>query len=156
MERCHRPRTLEPRVDGVVEPVNFVPDQYVDSMLLLKIKPDEHGAIARYKARLVAKGYTQVEGRDYQETWAPTCRPKTLRCLLVAADVHNMVVHHIDIDCAFLNAALKEELYIRLPPDVGLHRFARLRPTSPGVKTPLTSSFVRAVTSISSTYTIRD
>jgi hypothetical protein len=35
---------------------------------------DEHGVVTRNKARVVAKGYSQVEGLDFNETYAPVAR----------------------------------------------------------------------------------
>jgi hypothetical protein len=48
-------------------------------------KQDEHGVVIRNKARLVAKGYSQVEGLDFDETYAPVARPKSIQILLAYA-----------------------------------------------------------------------
>jgi hypothetical protein len=48
-------------------------------------KQDEHGVVTRNKARLVAKGYSQVEGLDFNETYAPVARLESIRILLAYA-----------------------------------------------------------------------
>ena len=46
-------------------------------------KQDEDGQVVRNKARLAAQGYTQVEGMDYGETYAPVARLESIHILLV-------------------------------------------------------------------------
>ena len=52
---------------------------------IYKIKHHSDESIERYKARLVSKGFTQLEGVDYQDTFSPTSKIITVRCLLPLA-----------------------------------------------------------------------
>ncbi len=53
-------------------------------------KQDEHGQVVRNKARLVAQGYTQVEGIDFDETFAPVARLEAICILLAYAKYLNL------------------------------------------------------------------
>ena len=89
------------------------------SRLVFNVKRDGHGHLDKYKARLVAKGFKQVPGRDYDEVFAPTAQHVTLRLLLAHASAHDLEVDQLDVKTAFLNGDLNEEVYIKLPPELG-------------------------------------
>ena len=80
------------------------------------VKVDKKDRIMKYKARLVAQGYSQVEGIDYNDTFAPTMHIKTLRVLLALAARHKYNVQQYDVSTAFLHATLSETAYVRQPP----------------------------------------
>jgi hypothetical protein len=82
---------------------------------VLKIKRGPSGEIERYKARYVARGFTQVEGVDFFDTWAPVGSYATLRVLFSVAAVEDLEMRHIDIQCAFLNGVIEGDVYVEQP-----------------------------------------
>jgi hypothetical protein len=78
-------------------------------------KQDENGVVTKNKARLVAKEYTQVEGLDFGETYAPVARLEAIRIPLAFATHHNLKLHQMDVKSEFLNGPISEEVYVEQP-----------------------------------------
>ncbi|GJV63631.1 putative ribonuclease H-like domain-containing protein [Tanacetum coccineum] len=78
-------------------------------------KKDERGIVVRNKARLVAQGYTQEEGIDYDEVFAPVARIEAIRLFLAYASFMGFIVYQMDVKSAFLYGSIKEEVYVCQP-----------------------------------------
>jgi hypothetical protein len=91
------------------------------SKWVFKTKKNAKGEVIRHKARLVARGFTQEKGIDYNETFAPTLRSKTMRLLFaLAARQRHTHTDHLDIKTAFLNATVAERVYMQAPEGVNV------------------------------------
>ncbi|KAI4312035.1 hypothetical protein MLD38_036891 [Melastoma candidum] len=64
----------------------------------------------------MAKGYSQSEGIDYDETYAPVVHLKAIRLLLAYACHNDFKLFQMDVKSAFLNGEIKEEVYVDQPP----------------------------------------
>nr|GFA18214.1 retrovirus-related Pol polyprotein from transposon TNT 1-94 [Tanacetum cinerariifolium] len=82
---------------------------------IFKNKKDESSLVIRNKARLVAVGYSQQEGIDYDETFAPVARIEAIRLFLAYAAHKDFTVYQMDVKTTFLNEILKEEVYVGQP-----------------------------------------
>jgi hypothetical protein len=80
-----------------------------------KNKEGEKGEVVRNKSRLVAQGFSQKEGIDYEETFAPVARLEAIRILLAFSVAKGFKLHQMDLKSAFLNGVLEEEVYVRQP-----------------------------------------
>lgn len=88
----------------------------VSGKWVLKIKRGPTGEIERYKARYVAGRFTQGEGVDCFETWAPVESYATQRVVCSIAAEEDLEMKHVDIQCAFLNGRLEERAFVSPPP----------------------------------------
>ncbi|GJT76723.1 ribonuclease H-like domain-containing protein [Tanacetum coccineum] len=88
----------------------------IDTKWVYRNKKDERGNVIRNKARLVTQGYTQEEGIDYDEVFAPVARIKAIRLFLAYASFKDFVVYQMDVKSAFMYGKIEEEVYVYQPP----------------------------------------
>lgn len=98
-----------------------------------KVTPGEPD---QYKARLVARGFTQRQGIDYMETYAPVVRYESICMLLAMAAAENLDILQFDVKTAFLYGTLEEDIWIQLPegPWSEEKRVVKLRKSLYGLK----------------------
>ena len=84
----------------------------IDTKWIFKNKTNEDGEVVRSKSRLVAQGCTQVEGVDFDESFAPIARLESIRILLFIACIMKFKLYQMDVKSAFLNRILNEEMFI--------------------------------------------
>ncbi|KAL8108993.1 hypothetical protein AgCh_025187 [Apium graveolens] len=99
-DRSHNP-------NAIIRDPNIVPAPNNRSVIgtkwVFRNKTDENGVVTRNKSRLVAKGYSQEEGIDYDETFAPVARLEAIRIFLAFAAHSNFKVYRMDVKSSFLN-----------------------------------------------------
>ena len=61
------------------------------------------------------KGYSQVQGLDYNETFASVARMGSIRLVLAITASKRWEVHHMDVKSAFLHGDLEEKIYMKQP-----------------------------------------
>ena len=77
---------------------------------VFKVKTD-----GRYRARLVALGYRQIPGIDFTDLHTPVMSEVTFRILLLMKMSYEWHMTKVDIEKAFLDSPLDEDLYIKVP-----------------------------------------
>lgn len=111
------------------------PDSFLRTLWVFKTKPATLSTGERKKARLCIQGFSQVEGEDYGDTFAPTGKFTTLLVLLMFGIDKQLPIRQFDVKSAFLYAPLKETLFIKTPE--GSNRkapFLRLKKSLYGLK----------------------
>lgn len=82
---------------------------------VFRVKENVDGSLNKYKARLVAKGFHQQQGQGFNETFSLVIKPVTIRTILKMALSCKWDLHQIDVNNAFLNGTLEEEVYMTQP-----------------------------------------
>jgi hypothetical protein len=80
---------------------------------VFKNKHGEDGEVMRNKDRLVTQWYSQVEGLDFGETFAPVAHLEAIRILLAFATSKGFKLYQMDVKSAFLNGVIQKEVYVR-------------------------------------------
>jgi hypothetical protein len=70
----------------------------------------------RNKTRLVAQGYSQVEGLDFRESFAPVAHLEAIRILLPFVESKGFKLYQMNVKNTFLNGVIHEQVYVRQPP----------------------------------------
>ena len=91
------------------------PVKIVGNKWIFRIKYNSDGSISRYKARLIAKGFHQTYGIDYSETFSPVVKASTVRVILSLAVTNYWIIRQVDVNNAFLNGILVEDVYMAQP-----------------------------------------
>jgi hypothetical protein len=84
----------------------------VTSKWIYKIKHATDGSVEKYKAIFVARGFSQVEGIDYEQTFAPIARYTFIRTIIALGASMGWKLHQIDVKTTFLHGEIEEEVYI--------------------------------------------
>ncbi|GJT28815.1 retrotransposon protein, putative, ty1-copia subclass [Tanacetum coccineum] len=87
----------------------------VGSKWIFKKNTDMDGKVHTFKARLVAKGYTQTYSVDYGETFSHVADIRAIRILLAIAVYYDYEIWQMDVNTAFLNDHLSEDVYMVQP-----------------------------------------
>jgi hypothetical protein len=93
----------------------------VTSKWLYKIKHATDGSVEKFKARFVARGFSQKEGIDYDEIFAPVSRYTSIRIIISLASVFDWKLHQMNVKTAFLNGEVEQEVYIEQPEGFVIH-----------------------------------
>ena len=88
----------------------------VGSKWVFRVKHGADGSIQKHKACIVTQGFTQVKGINLDQTFAPVAKFSSLCTIFALAAKCNLEVHQMDVKATYLNANLKEEIYMEAPP----------------------------------------
>ena len=80
----------------------------VGSRWIYKVKQVVDGSVEKYKARFVARVFSQIEGIDYEETFAPVARYSSIRSILSLSTQMGWRIHQMDVKTKFLNGIIEK------------------------------------------------
>ena len=105
--------------------LGFVPIQkvkpVVSSKWIFKTKHSSDDSIEKFKAGFVKRRFSQKEGIDYEENFAPIARYTSIRTVFSKVAKMKSKLHQMDVKTNFLNGVIEEELYIEQPQGFETH-----------------------------------
>ena len=84
----------------------------ITAKIHLRLKHDPVRDLTQHKARVVVRGFSQVPGIDFNEVYSPVASFKSILMLLTIGASKDFEMHQMDFNSAFLNAEIKEEVYV--------------------------------------------
>ncbi len=93
----------------------------IGSKWIFTIKYYPNGSVARFKARLVTQGFSQVQGVNFSDAFAPTIKRKSLQIYLALYMMLNLIIHQVDIVGAYLESKLRDNklsIFMKLSPRI--------------------------------------
>jgi len=113
------PTTVDGWILAMQEELNLVPKpqhkNIIGTKWVFTNKLNEQGEVVRNKTRHIAQVYSQQQGIDYTETFAPVTRLEAIRLLLSYAVNHGIILYQMDVKSAFLNGVISEEVFVKQP-----------------------------------------
>ena len=82
---------------------------------VVRVKRGPNGEVQSYRVRIVARGHRQVKGINYTKTFLAAAKMPTVHVVLANAAHQDWEIEHVDIKSVYLNAPLKEEIYMQPP-----------------------------------------
>ena len=82
---------------------------------VFKRKVGKDGQVEKYKCRFVAQSFRKIKGLHYQESSSPTPAQSSICMALALMTLADWEGRRLDVEMAYREADVKEELYIELP-----------------------------------------
>ena len=96
-----------------LDPSQLQPKHQKHHWLQVCVAEETWGLCTRYKVHLVAQGFSQWEGINYSETFAPVIKSASLCMFLAICAQHGWLIHQMDIKSTYLNGLITEDIYMR-------------------------------------------
>ncbi|GJX33740.1 retrovirus-related pol polyprotein from transposon TNT 1-94 [Tanacetum coccineum] len=110
-------RYVDPSNMHTIEPTNIAEAlKDADWVSAMQEEVDQFARLKVWRLFPRPEGYCRQEGIDYDERFVPVARIEAIRLFLAYVAHKDFTVFQMDVNAAFLNGILKEEVYVGQPP----------------------------------------